>query len=189
MSENAATQQGADSEIDDFLKMIEDVTPAHLRQIAPFTNAGHELERAAKHIERLQQRNETLHKLYQRCEVELVELRGELAEARRERDEAKQQCAMWEANSYAADDANLRCIAAEEERDMLRKDALKAELALKEAERDALRYRWLRAHSWLDTDSLNSTPSLNFGPGANQQKPEMLDRAIDGSMDYPQETT
>ena len=47
--------------------------------------------------------------------------------------------------------------------------------------KDAERYRWLRAHSWLDTSLIESV--LNFGPGYGQTKPELLDAAIDAATD------
>lgn len=46
---------------------------------------------------------------------------------------------------------------------------------------DAERYRWMRMHSWVEHDSTNA---IFFGPGANQTKPEILDKDIDEAMAY-----
>lgn len=43
--------------------------------------------------------------------------------------------------------------------------------------RDAERYRWLRAHSFV-IGAYGNPASIHFGSGFNQSKPEMLDEAI-----------
>lgn len=45
---------------------------------------------------------------------------------------------------------------------------------------NAERYEWLRSHSWVDISLIKSV--LNFGPGYQQTKPEILDAAIDAEL-------
>lgn len=59
--------------------------------------------------------------------------------------------------------------------------AMKAESALRSARNaNAERYEWLRSHSWVDISLIKSV--LNFGPGYQQTKPEILDAAIDAEL-------
>ena len=67
--------------------------------------------------------------------------------------------------------------AADDAADLIEQQAAR----IKELEKDAERYRWLRGHSF----GIYTGPDtrIHYGAGFNQTKPESLDAAIDAAME------